>query len=87
MEVSVLGIVGYFFILCLGVLAHFFKKKIKGETFADIKSYFKNNFKTTVTTVIAAIVLFIGLIYSGGLSILGVFTAGYACDSAFNKDK
>ena len=62
MEVSVLGYVGYFFVLILGVLAHFFKKKVKGETLADIKSYFKNNFKTTVTTVIAAVILFAGLI-------------------------
>ena len=87
MEYSILAVVGYFVVLLFGVLAHFFKKKIKGETLTDVKANFKNNFKTTVTTVIAAIVLFIGLIYSGGLSILGVFTAGYACDSAFNKDK
>lgn len=87
MEYSVFALGGYFVVLCFGILAHFFKKKIKGETLADIKSYFKNNFKTTVTTVIAGIVVFAGLVATSGLSIIGVFTAGYAADSAFNRDK
>ncbi len=87
MEYSILSLVGYFFVLCFGIICHFLKKKIKGETLADIKSYFRNNFKTTVTTVIAGIVVFAGLVATGGLSIIGVFTSGYAADSVFNRDK
>ena len=86
MEYTVLTLIGYFVILLLGIVCHFLKKKITGQTLADIKSYFRNNFKTTVTTFIAAIVLFASLIYTGGLSVIAVFTAGYACDSVFNRD-
>ena len=74
-----------FFMMFFGIIAHFLKKKIKGETLDDIKKYFKNNFKSTVATVIAAIVLFSSLIGTGGLGFIASFTAGYACDSLFNR--
>lgn len=86
-EYTVLYVLINFVILVFGIITHFFKKKIKGETLADIKAYFKTNFKSTVTTIIAAFVTFGGLVGTGGLGILASFTAGYACDSLFNKNK
>jgi len=75
----------YFIVLWLGVLSHFLKKKILGETFADIKQYFSSHFKNTLVTCISAIVLYASLIATGGLSVVGVFTAGYTVDSLCNK--
>jgi hypothetical protein len=76
-----------FFIMLFGVTAHFAKKKIKGETLADIKTYFKSHFKETVVTVIAAIVAFGSLVATGGLGWIASFTVGFAADSLFNKSK
>ena len=84
-EYTILYVLGNFIVMLLGVLAHFTKKKIKGETLADIKTYFKTHFKETVTTFIAAIVVFISAVATGGLSWIGSFTMGYAADSVFNK--
>jgi hypothetical protein len=74
-----------FIIMVLGIVAHFAKKKIKGETIADIKSYFKTHFKETVVTCIAGIVGFGSLVASGGLGWVASFLLGYTADSIFNK--
>lgn len=74
-----------FFIMLFGVIAHFAKKKIKGETLADIKTYFKTHFKSTVTTIIAAIVVFGSLVATSGLGWIASFSVGFAADSLFNK--
>lgn len=84
-EYSFLTLLLNFVVLMLGVLTHFFKKKIKGETLSDVKSYFRTHFKNTITTIIAAIVSFGSLAGTGGLGFIASFTAGYACDSLFNK--
>jgi len=74
-----------FVIVLLGVVAHFFKRKVKGQTIAHIKTYFMSHFKETVTTIIAAIILFGSLVATGGIGWLASFTVGYSCDSLFNK--
>ena len=74
-----------FVIMLFGVIAHFAKKKIKGETLADIKTYFKTHLKDSVVTVIAAIVAFGALVATGGLGWVGSFGVGFAADSIFNK--
>jgi len=74
-----------FIIMFLGVVAHFAKKKIRGETVADIKEYFKTHFKETIVTVIAAIVTFGSLVATSGLGWIASFTVGFAADSIFNK--
>jgi len=74
-----------FFIMLLGVISHFAKRKIKGETLADIKTYFKTHLKESVVTVIAAIVAFGALVASGGLGWVASFGVGFAADSIFNK--
>ena len=68
----------------LGMITHFLKLDIQGQTLDDIKSYFTNNFKrtlwATITTIFAT---FTAFIMSQGL--MAAFLAGYAFDSAINK--
>jgi len=82
---EVIKILGYALICAMGVIAHFFKKKIKGETLADIKLYFRSHFKETATMVLAALVGFIALVATNDLGIISAFTVGYSADSLFNK--
>jgi predicted secreted protein len=84
-EYTIWYILMNFVIMLFGVGAHFAKKKIKGETLADIKTYFKTHFKSTITTMIAAIVAFGSLVATGGLGWIASFSVGFAADSLFNK--
>lgn len=72
-----------------GMLMHFFKQKIKGETLTDIRQYFSNNFKSTFTSFVSTIVAVGGYYFSLATEmpadILTVFGLGYMCDSFFNK--
>lgn len=73
----------------LGMLMHFFKQKIKGESAMIILHYFKDNFKSTfvaiVSTQIATIATFFTLGTGQPIDIMAVFGVGYTCDSIFNK--
>ena len=77
-----------YFLIVLAYLAmfcHFLKKKIIGETVTEIKDYFKDNFKTTLVSIIA---VFIGIIVIKEMDQLNVVAAigvGYMCDSIFSK--
>lgn len=74
-----------FFLGLLGLITHFLKRKIKGQTARAIKHYFKGNLKDTVIAVIAFTVSFAILVQTGELSYLSAFLTGYACDSIFNN--
>jgi len=73
----------------LGMLMHFFKKQIKGETFVEIKSYFSTHLKSTIVAFISTTVAFLGYYFglsSGTISdIVAIFGLGYTFDSMFNK--
>lgn len=84
-EYTILYVLMNFFIMLFGVIAHFAKKKIRGETVADIKEYFRTHFKETIVTIIAAVVTFGSLVATGGLGWVASFTVGFAADSLFNK--
>jgi hypothetical protein len=74
------------FLTLAGVLAHFLKRKIKGETLADIKTYFATHVKSTVLTLLAATAAFFTLYYTGELSGISAFMAGYTTDSILNRN-
>lgn len=78
-----------YLIAIVGMLMHFFKKQIKGETITEIAGYFKDHFKSTIIAVIATTIGFLGyyfLLSSGQKSdIFAVFGVGYMSDSFFNK--
>ena len=68
----------------LGMISHFLKLEVKGQTVDDIKTYFVNHFKDTVVAVIATLfAAALAFIMVQGL--MAAFLAGYTFDSVFNK--
>ena len=86
---SITSLPGLLFMALTGMLMHFFKQKIKGETLTDIKQYFSSNFKSTVTAFVSTIIAVGGYYFTLSTEmpadILTVFGLGYMCDSFFNK--
>lgn len=73
----------------LGMMVHFLKKNIKGETLTDIGHYFHDNFKSTfiaaITTVMSVATLYFTLSTGQAIDLVAVFSLGYNFDSALNK--
>ena len=73
----------------LGMLVHFLKKNIKGETLTDIRHYFADNFKSTlvaiISTVIGTVATYFTLAVGDTIDLITVFGIGYTFDSFFNK--
>ena len=72
-----------------GMISHFFKKKIVGETPTAILHYFKDNFKSTV---VAFIVTFVGTVgyytqmaTGQNADYIAIFTIGFSLDSMLNR--
>jgi hypothetical protein len=84
--VSLPSLIGF---ALMGMLMHFMKKNIKGETLTDIRNYFKDNFKSTFVAFVATVVGTLGLYFtlSTGqvLDVISAFGCGYTFDSLFNK--
>lgn len=78
-----------YLIALVGMVTHFLKKSIKGETLVEIKMFFSNNIKSTIIALISTTIGF--LTYIGTLEVDGVkdvmiiFGIGYMCDSFLNK--
>lgn len=76
-------------IALLGMLMHFFKQQIKGETITEIKDYFGSHFKSTfiafITTLISVAGYYFTLSTGKYADIVTVFLLGYMCDSTLNK--
>ena len=68
-----------------GVLSHFLKKKVRGQTFSHVIKYFSSHFKYTVVTLIGAAGGFFAAMQMGELTYLSAFGVGYLADSFFNK--
>jgi Ca2+-dependent lipid-binding protein len=81
-----MNIILFGFLMILGVLTHFAKKKVKGETLADFKTYFMTHFKSSIITFVGAGVSFAILYQTGELSVASAFFAGYSVDSLFNRN-
>jgi hypothetical protein len=75
----------YFPVALLGMLSHFLKKKIKGESITEIKSYFGDNVKSTALAFISTIIGFVLLVQLGDVSFVSSFGVGFMFDSVFNK--
>lgn len=70
----------------LGMFTHFLKKKIKGETFLAIRSYFKSHLKSTLTALIITIIgYWFTAFYLEETNPLTYFLLGYMFDSMLNK--
>ena len=73
----------------LGMILHFMKKKVRGETATAVTRYFKDHFKSTfsavVATIIGATAVYFQLSTGEFIDILAYFGTGYTFDSMFNK--
>lgn len=73
----------------LGMLMHFFKQKIQGETITAITGYFRDNFKSTFVAVVSTVVAVTATYFTLGtgqpIDIMAVFGVGFTCDNIFNK--
>jgi len=74
----------------LGMLVHFFKKNIKGETGTEIISYFHDNLKSTLTALIITLVgtsAYFLIISANNqpADMINAFTIGYMFDSMINR--
>lgn len=89
MEEIILSLPSLYIIALLGMLVHFFKKQIKGETLTEIRDYFKGHFKSTVTAFIVTTIAILGYYFTlstGQMAdIVTTFGLGYTFDSMFNK--
>jgi hypothetical protein len=89
MEEIILGLPSLYIIGLLGMLVHFFKKQIKGETVTEIKDYFASHFKSTITAFIVTSIAVFGYYFTlstGQMAdVVTVFGLGYTFDSMFNK--
>lgn len=90
MENFIFSFIGLYIVALLGMVTHFLKKNIKGETPTEILRYFKDNFKSTVTAFILTSVMFFAYYQlfveaQSVKDVMIVFLIGYAFDSTFNK--
>lgn len=73
----------------MGMMIHFMRQKIKGETLTEITAYFSDNFKSTfiavVSTMISVATTYFTLATGQPIDLLTVFGLGYMSDSFFNK--
>ena len=78
-----------FGIAFLGMIVHFLKKKVKGESFTAIAGYFKDNPKSTIIAFVATLVgvaaYYTQLATGSNADLLAVFMIGYSVDSALNR--
>jgi len=78
-----------FAIAFLGMITHFLKKKIKGESFTAIGNYFKDNPKSTIIALIATLVgvaaYYTQMASGTNADLVAVFTIGFSIDSLLNK--
>lgn len=85
----ILSPLSLYIIAIIGMITHFLKKQIKGESIVDIASYFKVHFKSTMIAWVATTIGFLGYFFylkSGEMvDIFVVFATGYLSDSLFNK--
>jgi len=84
LDFLVLFIIGF-----LGMITHFFKKQIKGETPAEIAAFFHDHVKSTITALITVLVAEAAyyLLIAEGMTadLINAFTIGYMFDSMLNR--
>ena len=73
----------------LGMVTHFLKKQVKGETLTEISGFFSDHFKSTfiaaVVTTVSVIGLYAGFSTGQPIDVITVFLLGFGFDSTLNK--
>jgi hypothetical protein len=81
-----LGLWYYAPMALLGLTLHFLKVRIKGESFAEVKTYFTTHVKSTFAAVLTVILLLVVLENLGQLNEAAAIMAGYATDGMWRKN-
>ena len=80
---------GMYFVAFLGMIAHFLKKQIRGETFTAMGKWFATHPKYTILAVISmsvGVVAYYTQLSTGmAADYIAVFTIGFSLDSMLNK--
>lgn len=80
---------GLLIIAMLGMVVHFLKRKVTGESADEIVAYFRTHFKTLIISLVSVWIGWIGyasLLATGQIAdVFAVFGIGYMCDSIFNR--
>ena len=80
-----LAVLAYFPLCALGLMLHFLKKKVKTESFHDVRAYFTTHRVSTLTTILSAITMLYIFDAMEQLNVVSAILAGYASDSLFQK--
>ena len=78
-------VMSYFPLCMLGLMLHFLKKKVKTESFHDVRAYFTTHRVSTLTSILSAIVLLYIFDAMEQLNVVSAILSGYATDSLFQK--
>lgn len=78
-----------YFVAFLGMIAHFLKKKIRGESFKAIGGWFATHPKYTIlaiiTTTVGVVAYYTQFQTGMAADYIAVFTIGFSLDSMLNK--
>lgn len=80
-----IAVLSYFPLCMLGLVLHFLKKKVKTESFHEVKQYFTTHRVSTVTSILSSIVLLYIFDSMGQLNVVSAILCGYATDSLFQR--
>lgn len=80
-----IAVLSYLPLCMLGLMLHFLKKKVKTESFHEVKQYFTTHRVSTVTSILSSIVLLYIFDSMGQLNVVSAILCGYATDSLFQR--
>jgi hypothetical protein len=79
------GVLIYFPLCMLGLMLHFLKKKIKTESFIEVRQYFTTHRVSTLVSVLSSLVVLYIFDAMGQLNVVAAIMAGYSADSLLQK--
>lgn len=85
MAVDLLIYLGYFALAFLGMLGHYLKRRVKGETFSDVRGYFVNHARESILSLIGLVIGFLAAYSTETLNMVSAPLIGYTADSIFNR--
>lgn len=78
--------IGLYLLALGGMVAHFLKKRVRGESLASIKKWFISHFKSTLLAWFVTTAMFLlNYFVIGGMNPITYVLLGYGFDSALNK--
>jgi hypothetical protein len=72
-------------LMLVGLIVHFLKKKIKGESFHEVKCYFTTHRVSTLASFLSGVLLLYIFQAMDQLSVVSAILSGYATDSLFQS--